>query len=182
LKQRGRVSAENLTVIRGDFERERPAPLPDLTKRQAEIWTATVNDEPRDQFATAALRGLLASYCTHRAMIETLNTAINAFKAAVAEGRGRHACLARSVEDARHGNARSDDAGDQAAADEPSALHADGGSVGKQQRRLGQKAVGEVSTHGPPRSSSGVEGQTAAPDCCLRSRQAAGSSAAPRRA
>jgi hypothetical protein len=92
LKQRGRVSAAQLNIIRGDFERERPAPLPDLTKRQAEIWTAIVNDEPREHFATTATRQLLASYCAHRSTIETLNTAVNAFASQwLKDADGKHA-------------------------------------------------------------------------------------------
>ena len=49
-------------VITGAFN-ERPAPPPDLTPAQAEIWKATVASEPIEWFQSAANRDLLALYC-----------------------------------------------------------------------------------------------------------------------
>lgn len=85
MKQRGRKSkaavAADLVVIEGDFGRERPLPPSDLTPRQAEIWTAIVNDEPLDHFSTAATREMLMDYCQHRETLEIINNTMNQFHA-----------------------------------------------------------------------------------------------------
>jgi thiamine pyrophosphate-dependent acetolactate synthase large subunit-like protein len=47
----------------------RPAPPPDLTADQAEIWQQTVGSETSDFFKTAALCELLKNYCRHTATV-----------------------------------------------------------------------------------------------------------------
>jgi hypothetical protein len=83
MKQRGRKSADSvdLTVIDGDFAGKRPDPPPDMTPQQAHIWTATVNDEPLEHFATAATREMLKDYCIQRHIADTIAGAMNVFPA-----------------------------------------------------------------------------------------------------
>ena len=79
---RGRKSAASaeVSVIAGTFG-QRPEPLPELSDEEAEIWRATVASEAADFFTTAALRGMLADYCRHRASADKVSEVINVFKA-----------------------------------------------------------------------------------------------------
>lgn len=81
MRTRGRRSAaDQAIVIAGTFG-QRPDPPAELTKRQAEIWRATVASEHADFFNTAALRALLTDYCRHREAGEKVSLVIDAFQA-----------------------------------------------------------------------------------------------------
>lgn len=79
---RGRKSAASaeVSVIDGSFGK-RPDPLPELSDEEAAIWRDTVSSEPADFFGTAALRGMLADYCRHRASADKVSEIINVFQA-----------------------------------------------------------------------------------------------------
>ena len=80
MKQRGRKpGGTGLTVIEGDFSGKRPDPPADLKERQREIWTAIVNDEPLQHFATKATQLMLRNYCLHIAMAEGITQTISQF-------------------------------------------------------------------------------------------------------
>ena len=79
MRQRGRRSAADLAVIRGEFGK-RPEPPPDLAAAEATIWKAVVSSEPADFFATAATRDMLKAYCRHVATADRLTAVINEFE------------------------------------------------------------------------------------------------------
>ena len=78
MRQRGRKSA-SAVVIPGGFGQNPAAPA-ELTPRQAEIWREVTASEALGFFATAALRGLLADYCSRREAAEHISAIINEFK------------------------------------------------------------------------------------------------------
>lgn len=80
--QRGRKTsaAAEVSVVAGSFGK-RPEPPADLSEAEAEIWRETVASEAADFFATAALRGMLADYCRHRASANKVSDVINVFQA-----------------------------------------------------------------------------------------------------
>jgi hypothetical protein len=65
MKQRGRKSTAQLTVIAGTIDGRPKAPT-SLSSDEAEVWNGIVSSEPADFFRTAAVRDLLAAYCEHR--------------------------------------------------------------------------------------------------------------------
>ena len=78
---RGRKpAAEKLTVVEGGFGQGRPPPPGDLSEAEAAIWREVVATEAPDFFATAALRGLLADYCRHRAAADSVSSIITEFQ------------------------------------------------------------------------------------------------------
>ena len=99
--KRGRKSAaERAVVIAGNFGR-RPEPPEDLTEDQAEIWRELVSSEAPDYFNTAALRGMLADYCRHRASGRIISDIIDSFQPEwlkAAEGAKRYQGLLRMRE------------------------------------------------------------------------------------
>jgi len=80
MRQRGKKSAASLTIIQGDFERERPEPPPDLTPAQADLWRRVVRDEPADFFSTEATREMLKDYCRQRGEVDRVSKEIDSFK------------------------------------------------------------------------------------------------------
>lgn len=80
--QRGRKSSASaeVSVVPGNFGK-RPEPPADLSNAEAEIWRETVASEAADFFCTAALRGMLADYCRHRASADKVSEIINVFQA-----------------------------------------------------------------------------------------------------
>lgn len=77
---RGRKSAASIGVVTGNFGK-RPEPPAELSDDEAAIWRETVSSEAADFFGTAALRGMLADYCRHRASADKVSEVINIFQA-----------------------------------------------------------------------------------------------------
>jgi hypothetical protein len=80
--KRGPKSQAELTVVKADFGPRRPEPPANLAPHEAVIWREVVDSEPVDFFATAALRGILADYCRHRASADQVSEALGSFKPA----------------------------------------------------------------------------------------------------
>ena len=78
MAKRGRKTSAELLVVPVEFERPRP-PKP-LNARQREIWERTIIDEADGHFKTRALQDMLADYCRHREIAESLGAQINEFK------------------------------------------------------------------------------------------------------
>lgn len=68
MQQRGRKSAEKLSVVAGTID-GRPKPPSELTDEQQEIWNRVVASEAADFFRTAAVQQGLARYCVHMAEV-----------------------------------------------------------------------------------------------------------------
>ena len=79
MAKRGRKSASELQVVPVEFGKRPPVPKA-LNSRQAEIWDRTVVDEADGHFKTRALQDMLADYCRHREITESLGAQINEFK------------------------------------------------------------------------------------------------------
>lgn len=78
--KQGRKSAAELgvTVIGGGIP-ERPKAPSGLSSAQMDVWNEVVRTEPAGFFNTAALKGLLTSYCRHREASDLLSVEVDAF-------------------------------------------------------------------------------------------------------
>lgn len=76
--ERGRKSAESLSVVKPDFARAKPPK--DLTESEASIWERTVSSEPPDLFSSAATKDMLKFYCCHLSEAERITATIRQFK------------------------------------------------------------------------------------------------------
>jgi hypothetical protein len=85
MRTRGRISAAESAVVTADFGGKRPEPPPELNSRQREIWRDTVRAEAIGFFSPGAVTGMLAAYCCHREVSETLTERINAFEPGLLE-------------------------------------------------------------------------------------------------
>lgn len=83
--QRGRprkdAAAEKVVKLVASSFDAKPEPPEELTPEAAEIWTSTVQSEPRDFLATGAQLALLKDYCRHRATADKVSTIIDLFQA-----------------------------------------------------------------------------------------------------
>lgn len=75
MKQRGRKSADHLSVVAGTID-GRPKPPSELNQEQAEIWNRVVASESADFFRTAAVQQGLARYCVHMAEVAWIDGVI----------------------------------------------------------------------------------------------------------
>jgi hypothetical protein len=75
MKQRGRRSAAQLSVIAGTID-GRPKAPPSLSADETEVWDRIVASEAADLFRTAAIQGLLTRYCRHFCRAEWLEKEI----------------------------------------------------------------------------------------------------------
>lgn len=80
MRQRGRVSAAQASVVSPDFGTKRPDPPPEMPARQRVIWRDTCAAEVAGFFTPGAVLGMLADYCAHREVAEKLTEMINSFE------------------------------------------------------------------------------------------------------
>lgn len=81
MKQRGRKSAAQMSVVVGTID-GRPRAPSDITKFQKDIWESTVAAEAADVFKSAALQQLLKEYCRHVETAGVLSAQIDEFDVA----------------------------------------------------------------------------------------------------
>ena len=80
MKQRGRKSAaSNLGIIQGFAGRRAPPPA-ELSPFEAKLWTKVTRAKPADWFPPET-HLLLAAYCRHAAIIQTIDKQLDAFEA-----------------------------------------------------------------------------------------------------
>lgn len=79
MRQRGRKSAAQLSVIAGSIDGRPQAPS-HLTKEQTEVWERVVASEAADMFRTAAVQQSLERYCIRLTEVWWLDEQIAAAK------------------------------------------------------------------------------------------------------
>ena len=80
MNQRGRKSAaSNLGIIQGSAGR-RASPPPELTPFEAKLWAKLMRSKPADWFPPET-HLLLAAYCRHASIIQTIDEQLDAFQA-----------------------------------------------------------------------------------------------------
>ena len=81
MRQRGRKSAaSNLGIIQGSAGRRSPAPA-ELSPFEAKLWAKLTRAKPADWFPPET-HLLLAAYCRHASIIQTIDAQLDAFQSA----------------------------------------------------------------------------------------------------